>query len=53
MYGTYAKNNMWEQCRDYYIETCIECGSCAYVCPSAIPLVGYIKTGKAVLARKK
>ncbi len=53
MYGTYAKNNMWEQCRQYYIESCIECGSCAYVCPSAIPLVGYIKTGKAVLARKK
>jgi len=53
MYGTYAKNNMWEQCSDYYIECCIECGSCAYVCPSAIPLVGYIKTGKAVIARKK
>ena len=53
MYGTYAKNNMWEACSQYYIECCIECGSCAYVCPSAIPLVGYIKTGKAVLARKK
>ncbi|MBN1298353.1 MAG: electron transport complex subunit RsxC [Actinobacteria bacterium] len=52
MYGIYAKNNKWEECRDYYIDSCIECGSCAYVCPSSIPLVGYIKTGKSVLARK-
>lgn len=52
VYANYVKNNKFEDCRQYFIESCIECGSCAYVCPSAIPLIGYIKTGKAVLARK-
>lgn len=52
MYANYVKNNMWQECREYYIDSCIECGSCAYVCPASIPLVGYIKTGKAVIARK-
>ena len=52
MYANYVKNNKFELCRDYYIDSCIECGSCAYVCPASIPLVGYIKTGKAALARK-
>ncbi len=52
MYANYVKNNRFELCRDYYINSCIECGSCAYVCPASIPLVGYIKTGKAALARK-
>ncbi|MCJ7665875.1 MAG: hypothetical protein MUO59_03980 [Actinobacteria bacterium] len=31
----------------------MECGSCAYVCPANIPIVGYIKTGKAVLVKQK
>jgi electron transport complex protein RnfC len=52
IYANYVRNNRYELCRDYYIESCIECGSCAYVCPASIPLVGYIKTGKAALARK-
>jgi electron transport complex protein RnfC len=36
-----------------YIDNCIECGCCAYVCPASIPIVGYIKKGKAMLAREK
>jgi electron transport complex protein RnfC len=52
MYANFVKNNKFVRCRDYYIDSCIECGSCAYVCPASIPLVGYIKTGKAALARK-
>ncbi|GAI16161.1 unnamed protein product, partial [marine sediment metagenome] len=40
-----------EVCREYYIENCIECGSCAYVCPANIPIVGYIKTCKSTIAK--
>jgi len=52
MYVNFVKNNKYGDCSGYYIESCIECGSCAYVCPASIPIVGYIKTGKAVLSRK-
>ena len=48
-----VKGGKSEGLSDYYIENCIECGSCAYVCPANIPIVGYIKTGKAMLAEKK
>ena len=29
---------------------CIECGCCAYVCPSQIPLVDWYRSGKSALA---
>jgi electron transport complex protein RnfC len=29
---------------------CIECGSCAYVCPAAIPLVQHIRLAKSRIA---
>lgn len=36
----------------FYINDCIECGLCAYVCPAAIPIVEYIKLGKAKKRKK-
>lgn len=36
----------------FYINDCIECGLCAYVCPAFIPIVEYIKLGKAKKKRK-
>ena len=35
------------------VMTCMECGCCAYTCPSAIPLVQYIRLGKQVLREEK
>ena len=29
------------------ITDCVECGSCAYTCPASIPLLDYIRVGKA------
>ena len=34
------------------VMVCMECGSCAYTCPAGIPLVQYMRLGKAI-ARKK
>ncbi|WP_253256336.1 4Fe-4S dicluster domain-containing protein, partial [Edwardsiella piscicida] len=36
-----------QQARDYHLQECIECGACAYVCPSNIPLVQYYRQEKA------
>jgi len=30
-----------------HLLNCVECGACAYDCPAAIPIVSYIKIGKA------
>ncbi len=34
-----------------YLAACCECGCCSYVCPARIPLVQYMRAGKAALAR--
>ena len=36
-----------------YLAACCECGCCSYVCPARIPLVQYMRAGKAALARFK
>jgi electron transport complex protein RnfC len=36
-----------------YLMACCECGCCTYVCPARIPLVQYMRAGKAALARFK
>ena len=45
-----------EEALQLNVLACVECGSCSYVCPSNIPLVQYIRSGKAQaqkIARKK
>ena len=38
---------------EYYVDNCVECGSCAYSCPSKIPIVQYIKTAKKELSKMR
>ncbi|WP_461834498.1 4Fe-4S dicluster domain-containing protein [Desulfothermus sp.] len=45
----YSKTKQFDFTKKFYIEKCIECGCCAYVCPVNIPLVQWIKYGKANL----
>ncbi|MBD3236513.1 MAG: electron transport complex subunit RsxC [Candidatus Eisenbacteria bacterium] len=37
------------EARDQHLLACVECGSCAYICPSHIPLVQYLRSGKALV----
>ncbi len=37
----------YTQAESYHVSDCIECGCCAYVCPSHIPLVDYYRHAKA------
>ena len=41
-----TKAERWDSLKDYRVMDCIECGCCAYVCPSKIPLVHLMKLGK-------
>lgn len=49
----YQKNDMVEEMEDWQIMNCIECGSCSYVCPAKIPLVHYLRLGKAQVMAKQ
>jgi electron transport complex protein RnfC len=41
-----AKKDDFDACEAEAIADCIECGSCSYTCPSAIPLLDHIRYGK-------
>jgi electron transport complex protein RnfC len=41
------KDEVQAMVEDYQLERCFECGCCAYVCPSHIPLVQMFRTAKA------
>lgn len=49
MIGRYAEFRMFEMCRQYDIEACIECGLCAYYCTARRPLLQLILLAKAEL----
>jgi electron transport complex protein RnfC len=38
---------------EFHLDQCFECGSCAYVCPSNIPLTQYFRIAKAINRDKK
>jgi electron transport complex protein RnfC len=43
----FLEAGFYEDARDMYdLDCCIECGLCAYVCISHIPIFHYIKLGK-------
>ncbi len=45
----YAKIKDAESLKNYNVNVCMECGSCAYCCPSGRPLVQYMRLAKQVL----
>jgi electron transport complex protein RnfC len=47
---TNIEKGHWDEVKRFGLSDCMECGSCAYVCPARRPLVQLIKYGKAKLA---
>jgi len=48
-----AQARHWEELDDFYVNDCMECGACSWVCPSSIPIVQLIRTGKGALRELK
>jgi len=44
-----AKAERVDALPDYHVMDCFECASCSYTCPSNIPLVQWIRIGKAMV----
>lgn len=42
-----SKKRMSDESEQHRVTDCIECGSCAYVCPAHVPLLDWIRLGKA------
>ncbi len=46
-----SEKSMWENAEKEKITDCMECGACAYTCPSKRPLLDYIRLGKSTVIR--
>ena len=54
MLGLLAKSSEYERMvEEYNLMDCFECGSCAYVCPSHIPLVQRFRMSKAIFRERE
>jgi len=42
----------YDECVENYIDNCTECGTCAYICPSRIPILEYIRIAKKELGKE-
>jgi len=50
--GILAKNEEYEtMAEEFHLMDCFECGACAYVCPSHIPLVQYFRMAKKMVRK--
>lgn len=45
----YVKKKRFQEAKALGIPHCYECGACAYICPAKIPLLDYMKFGKAMI----
>lgn len=43
----FAQKQRWDDCEQHNIADCIECGCCLFTCPANIPLLDYVRLGKA------
>ena len=52
--GKYVEHKRFDEAKSNGVMDCIECGCCAFACPSKINLVHLFKYGKAeILARER
>lgn len=44
-----SSQHMWDEAEHESIVSCIECGSCAFICPSHRPLLDHVRLGKSTV----
>ena len=47
-----SRHKNWDLARRHHLQACCECGCCAYVCPASLPLVQWMRMGKAAMPRE-
>ncbi len=51
--GRLGKLGKLAEMEDSVVTDCIECGSCSFTCPAKLPLLDYIRLGKAEVMKIK
>ena len=51
--ASYTRIGDYENAAQSGAMSCVECGSCSYICPAGIPIIQYVRAAKTVLRQKK
>jgi electron transport complex protein RnfC len=51
--SVYAERLRFDETAAHHVLDCIECGCCAYVCPSRRPMVHHFRRAKAEIRKKQ
>ncbi|UCG77996.1 MAG: electron transport complex subunit RsxC [Nitrospirota bacterium] len=49
MLSLFSEKGFYEDCKEYNLFDCFECGSCTYVCPSKRPIVQFVRLAKSMV----
>ncbi|MGE5894665.1 MAG: RnfABCDGE type electron transport complex subunit C, partial [bacterium] len=49
MLSVYAEKGRYEECKEYNLFDCFECGCCTYVCPAKRPIVQLVRLAKSMV----
>ncbi|MBE6550945.1 MAG: electron transport complex subunit RsxC [Ruminococcaceae bacterium] len=52
-FAAYSKIGDYESCDTFGIRSCVECGSCTFVCLGNVPIIQHIRIAKGNLQQKK
>lgn len=50
---TLAQNALWEEAKKHSAMSCLECGSCSFICPADRPILDFIKLAKSRIKAMK
>lgn len=52
LFSTLTQRGDYEELEAHYIADCIECGCCTFSCPSYLPLLDWVRIGKAEVMKR-
>lgn len=52
LYPKFVTSRHYAECAENYIDNCTECGTCAYICPSHISILEYIRIANKELGKE-
>ena len=51
--AAFARRGDYDRAEEFGARSCVECGTCAYICPGSVPIVQFVRMTKAKINEEK
>ena len=52
-FAQFGEQGDLEMCNKFNVMSCVECGTCAYICPGSVPIVQFVRMTKGKINEEK